>query len=246
MQSLQNLKLENGTGIVEYGLIVALIAIVSLSSVAVLGHSTSEKFTAASGSLSHAENAGIETDSTTTTEAASPDTTTTLPAGTGGGSDDDDDEGGLGGSPTTTAAPATTTTTTSTPEVTTTTKPAPTTTTTTAPSFTTEVAEVDKGTSVIFGYVDEKVVVVETQTAKNWTVKVTKENKTRIVLKFTNEKTGKSVTTTGYVSKGELKVLNSKSHRRNSVAFLYGMTLSAAFCYTIGALSAILSLPPCC
>lgn len=200
MQFLHNLKGEEGVGLVEYGLIVALIAIVSMSSIAAIGHSTSEQFTTASEELSHDSNASSET--TTTLEGTS-DTTTTLPSG--GGGSDDDDEGGLGSGPSTTTTIPVVTTTTEAAVVTTTTIPAPTTTTTTAPSYPTEVAEVDKGTSVIFGYVDDEVVIVDTQTGNDWTVKVTKNTKTRVVLQFKNAKTGKTITTTGYVSKGKLK-----------------------------------------
>jgi Flp pilus assembly pilin Flp len=203
MKSPKVFKQETGAGIVEYGLIVALIAIVSLTSVTALGHSTSGSLTSSAQSLSHDENADTET--TTTTEAGSDtDSTTTTVADNSGvsdgsGSDDtegSEDSGGPGGSTTTTAPQATTTTTTASQA---------TTTTTTAPDYPTAVAAVKGKVSVTYGYVDKKVVVVDTQTEGDWSVKVTTESADRIDLEFTNTKTGSVVTTEGYIKKGELE-----------------------------------------
>ncbi|MGA7098322.1 MAG: Flp family type IVb pilin [Acidimicrobiia bacterium] len=106
---------ERGASMVEYGLLVALIAIVGLASISMVGDKTDDQFTTIAQGLNSPDGGGSSELS--------------------GQSGEDQGGGGSGGS----GGEATTTTTTTTPPPTTTTMP-PTTTTTIAPTTTTTVA----------------------------------------------------------------------------------------------------------
>jgi Flp pilus assembly pilin Flp len=207
------LKQDAGAGIVEYGLIVALIAIVSLTSVKALGYSTSGSLTTTAQSIKHSDN----TDDATTTTTAGPgteSTTTTVAAGSGGsggsgGSEDSEGtggggSGGSGGSEattTTTTAPATTTTTI--PEATTTTLAPPTTKPPVVePDYPTAEAGVKGKVMVTFAYVDGKLVVTGIDAGPEWSMKIVKESGGEIILEFTDPKTGEVITVRGWVNGG--------------------------------------------
>jgi len=199
MKSPRIIKQETGAGIVEYGLIVALIAIVSLTSVAALGAKTSGSLTASAQSISHEDNADAETTTTTDPGVDAPTTTSPADPGSGSGGDGGGEEGsgdpGSGGPGPTTTTTAPETTTTTAPETTTTTQP-------TKPQ--TAVAEAS-GVAVTYGYVDGKVVVLATKLGNNaWKVKVVQQTDHLIEHQFTHP-SGRVVITVGSVDRsGEL------------------------------------------
>ncbi len=188
---------EDGAGIIEYALVVGLIAITSVSTISLIGGSTSETFTEASAEISHAGNVPSE-ESTTT---APGDATTTTVA-----SDESDETEGVGGpggpaTTTTTTVPATTTTTSAPATTTTTTAPV---TTTTAPSYPTASTGIDGEFSVVFGYEGGTVIIVSTDPGTNWSYEVKSQKKHSITIEWTNKKTGEEYETTGFYKKGTL------------------------------------------
>jgi Flp pilus assembly pilin Flp len=199
MRNRTPLKREDGAGIIEYALVVGLIAITSVSTISLIGGSTSETFTEASAEISHAGN--VPSDESTTTGAG--DATSTTVAS---GSDESDDSEGPGAP----GGPATTTTT-SAPAITTTSAPATTTTTaapvttTTAPSYPTASTGIDGEFSVVFGYEGGKVIIVSTDPGTNWSYGVKSQKKNSITIEWTNKKTGEEYQTTGLYKKGTLE-----------------------------------------
>lgn len=202
----QLLKQDSGAGIVEYGLIVALIAIVSLTSVKALGYSTSSSLTTTAQSIKHSDN----TDDVTTTTTESPgteSTTTTVAAGEPGGSGGSDDSegtggggsggsGGSGGTTTTTTVPAATTTTT-------TLAPATTQPPVDDPDSPTAEAGVKGKVMVTFAYIDGKLVVKGIDAGPEWTMKVLTDSDDEIILEFTDPETGEVITVRGWINGGD-------------------------------------------
>lgn len=191
MKYLTTITNERGAGIIEYTLVVGLIAVTSVSTLSLIGNSTSDTLNDASANISHAGN--FPSDESTTTEPG--DATTTTVSSVSDDSDDSEDGGGSGGPAltTTTTAPATTTTTTVAP-----------TTTTTAPDYPTATTGVDGEFSVVFGYEGGKVTIVSTDSGSDWSYDVKSQKKNRVTIEWTNETTGQSYETTGFYKKGKL------------------------------------------
>jgi len=170
---------ERGASIVEYSVLLALVALVAVPA---MGSATSAGSDALGDSVAHFAYDGGGSGPTTTTVPPTT-TTTTVPPTT-----------------TTTTVPPTTTTTTTVPPTTTT--------TTTLPNGGGVANQTEKATykdeiSVTFWETDGVVTFGSVQ-ADGWTYKVTKDYKRRQNLKFTHTTSGKVVLINGWLNKKDV------------------------------------------